>query len=125
MIWRITKKNFIITSKFIVGTLLIILLKVIITWLQIDRYAMKLDAYNFCVQKNEENLGDVYVYSEIQSVAVKPPEIMSIFSQGTTGELGDHVGIMMEGRLVMVRTRQEFLENDLEKIYLDYMQEVV
>ena len=28
-------------------------------------------------------------------------------------------------RLVMLRTRGEFLEEDLEKIYLDYMQEAV
>jgi len=40
-------------------------------------------------------------------------------------EIADHVGIMKEGRLVMVRTREEFLEEDLEKIYLEYMQEAV
>jgi len=39
--------------------------------------------------------------------------------------VADRVGIMKEGRLVMVRTREEFLEEDLEKIYLDYMQEAV
>jgi len=39
--------------------------------------------------------------------------------------IADRVGIMKEGRLVMVRTRDEFLEEDLEKIYLDYMQETV
>ncbi len=37
--------------------------------------------------------------------------------------VADRVGIMKEGRLVMMRTREEFLEEDLEKIYLDYMQE--
>jgi ABC-2 type transport system ATP-binding protein len=37
--------------------------------------------------------------------------------------VADRVGIMKEGRLVMMRTRDEFLEEDLEKIYLDYMQE--
>lgn len=37
--------------------------------------------------------------------------------------LADRVGIMKEGRLVMMRTREEFLEEDLEKVYLDYMQE--
>jgi ABC-2 type transport system ATP-binding protein len=37
--------------------------------------------------------------------------------------IADRVGIMKEGRLVMLRTREEFLEEDLEKIYLDYMQE--
>lgn len=40
-------------------------------------------------------------------------------------EIADRVGIMKEGRLVMLRTREEFLEDDLERIYLDYMQEAV
>lgn len=40
-------------------------------------------------------------------------------------EIADRVGIMKEGRLVMLRDREEFLEEDLEKIYLDYMQEAV
>jgi len=40
-------------------------------------------------------------------------------------DIADHVGIMKEGRLVMMRSRDEFLEDDLEKIYLDYMQEAV
>lgn len=39
--------------------------------------------------------------------------------------IADRVGIMKEGRLVMERTREEFLEEDLEKIYLNYMQEAV
>lgn len=40
-------------------------------------------------------------------------------------EIADHVGIMKEGRLVMLRNREQFLEDDLEKIYLEYMQEAV
>ncbi len=40
-------------------------------------------------------------------------------------EIADHVGIMKEGRLVMLRSREEFLEDDLEKVYLEYMQEAV
>jgi len=39
--------------------------------------------------------------------------------------IADKVGIMKEGRLVMVRNRKEFLDDDLEKIYMDYMQEMV
>ena len=42
-----------------------------------------------------------------------------------TKTIADRVGIMKEGRLVMLRTREEFLEEDLEKIYIDYMQEAV
>jgi ABC-2 type transport system ATP-binding protein len=40
-------------------------------------------------------------------------------------EIADRVGIMKEGRLVMLRNREELLEDDLEKIYLEYMQEAV
>lgn len=39
--------------------------------------------------------------------------------------IADRVGIMKEGRLVMLRTREEFLQDDLERIYLDYMQEAI
>jgi ABC-2 type transport system ATP-binding protein len=36
-------------------------------------------------------------------------------------EIGDRVGIMKEGRLVMERTRAELQVEDLVKIYIDYM----
>ena len=37
-------------------------------------------------------------------------------------EIADKVGIMKEGRLAILRTREQLSEDDLEKIYLDYMQ---
>ena len=36
-------------------------------------------------------------------------------------ELADYVGIMKHGRMVKQLTREEFLEEDLEKMYLEYM----
>jgi ABC-2 type transport system ATP-binding protein len=39
--------------------------------------------------------------------------------------VADRVGIMKEGRLAMVRTREQFMYDDLERIYLDYMQQAV
>jgi ABC-2 type transport system ATP-binding protein len=39
--------------------------------------------------------------------------------------IADRVGIMKEGRLVMERSRDEFLRDDLNKIYMDYMEEMV
>ena len=39
--------------------------------------------------------------------------------------IADRVGIMKEGRMVMLRTRAQFQEDDLEQIYLDYMQQAV
>jgi ABC-2 type transport system ATP-binding protein len=37
-------------------------------------------------------------------------------------EIGDRVGIMREGRLVMERTRAELQNEDLNRIYIDYME---
>jgi len=39
--------------------------------------------------------------------------------------VADRVAIMKEGRIVMERTREEFVQDDLEKIYLQYMQGMV
>jgi ABC-2 type transport system ATP-binding protein len=39
--------------------------------------------------------------------------------------VADRVGIMKEGKLVMLRTREQFLLDDLEQIYLNYMQEPI
>ena len=36
-------------------------------------------------------------------------------------EIADRVGIMKEGHLVMVKTQEELEEEDLERVYLDYM----
>ncbi len=36
-------------------------------------------------------------------------------------ELADEVGIMKQGRMVKQLTRKEFLQEDLEKLYLEYM----
>ena len=37
-------------------------------------------------------------------------------------EIGDRVGIMREGRLVMERTREELRNEDLNRLYIDYME---
>ena len=36
-------------------------------------------------------------------------------------EIDDYIGIMRQGRMVKQLTRQEFLSEDLEKLYLEYM----
>ena len=37
-------------------------------------------------------------------------------------EIGDRVGIMKEGRLVMERTRAGLMDEDLNRLYIDYME---
>ena len=40
-------------------------------------------------------------------------------------DIANRIGIMKEGRLVLERTREEIEKEDLEKIYLKYMQETI
>jgi len=47
--------------------------------------------------------------------------LMSTHDIFRSKEIGDRVGIMKEGRLVMERTREELQYEDLVKIYIDYM----
>jgi ABC-2 type transport system ATP-binding protein len=38
-------------------------------------------------------------------------------------EVADQIGIMKEGRLVMLKNKAEFLSTNLKNIYLNYMRE--
>lgn len=48
--------------------------------------------------------------------------LMSTHDIFRSKEIADRVGIMKEGKLVMQRTREELAQEDLQKLYLDYMQ---
>lgn len=48
--------------------------------------------------------------------------LMSTHDIFRSKEVADRVGIMKEGKLVMQRTREELAHEDLQKLYLDYME---
>jgi len=118
MIWLVTKKEFyqnLITFRFIVGTILMILLVVIISWIQIEEYYLKMEAYNYSLQQNETYLKNVYVYSEIRSIAIKPPEIMSIFCGGVSKKLDGIAEIMRQE--VPFQTAAYLMDNPLLRLF--------
>ena len=48
--------------------------------------------------------------------------LMSTHDIFRSKEIADRVGIMKEGKVVMQRTRQELAHEDLQRLYLDYME---
>jgi ABC-2 type transport system ATP-binding protein len=48
--------------------------------------------------------------------------LMSTHDIFRSKEIADRVGIMKEGKMVMQRTRQELAHEDLQRVYLDYME---
>ena len=118
MLWHIIKKEFyqnLITARFIVGTILTIVLVVIITLILIEEYNLKNESYNNNLQQNENHLKDVYVYSEIESRAVKPPEILSIFHGGISRKLGNLVYVRRQE--TPYQASDDVMDNPLLKIF--------
>ena len=99
MLWHIIKKEFyqnLITARFIVGTTITIILVIVISLILINDYRIRYNAYNDHIQTNEQNFEEYYVYSEIESRAAKPPEILSIFCNGVSRKLGNVVKIQRQ-----------------------------
>jgi ABC-2 type transport system ATP-binding protein len=48
--------------------------------------------------------------------------LMSTHDVFRAKEIGDRVGIMREGRLVLERTHEELRHEDLNRIYIDFME---
>ena len=93
----------------------------------VERIAMIKDAPNILLDEPTSGL-DPKAASEFLKILKGLKEegkaiFMSTHDIFRAKMVADRVGIMKEGRLVMLRTREEFMEEDLEKIYLDYMQE--
>ncbi len=96
MLWHIIKKEFhqnIITSRFIIGTLLCIIFMIAVKITLLDEQRMMIDAYNRKSTENENNLKEFYVYSTITTEALKPPEPLAIFHEGVSKKLGGVVTI--------------------------------
>ncbi|MCK5147469.1 ABC transporter ATP-binding protein [bacterium] len=85
------------------------------------------DAENILLDEPTSGL-DPKAAAEFQNMLLRLKEqgkaiFMSTHDIFRAKAVADRVGIMKEGRLVMLRTREQFLEENLEKVYLEYMQE--
>ena len=96
MFWQIIKKEFhqnIITSRFIIGTMLCIIFMIAVKITLLDEQKMMIDAYNRKSTENENNFKKFYVYSTITTEALKPPEPLAIFHEGVSKKLGGVITI--------------------------------
>jgi ABC-type transport system involved in multi-copper enzyme maturation permease subunit len=94
MVWTIAKKEFhdnLFTFRFSFGSLILILLVLAITLASIKNYKDLNKEYMFSIQEAEKKLKENRVYSTIEYVAIKPPEILSILNIGVTNRLGNLV----------------------------------
>jgi ABC-type transport system involved in multi-copper enzyme maturation permease subunit len=91
MIWKITKKEFLLnlmTFKFTVGTILCVILVSFFVPVLAKDYQRRLKEYNENITANEAELRKVMVYKNILPTVYRPPNVLSVFSEGVEKRLG-------------------------------------
>lgn len=100
MIWNIAKKDFLLnlmTFKFAVGTTLCVVLMALFMPVLASDYQQRLKTYNTNVADNEDELRKVMVYKNIIPTVYRPPNVLSIFSEGVEKRLGTSAKIWHMG----------------------------
>jgi ABC-type transport system involved in multi-copper enzyme maturation permease subunit len=96
MIWKIAKKEFLLnlmTFKFAVGTILCVVLMVVFMPVLIREYQKRLGQYSVDVAANEAELRKVKVFRSITPTIYRPPNVLSVFSEGLEKRLGNSAEI--------------------------------
>jgi ABC-type transport system involved in multi-copper enzyme maturation permease subunit len=91
MIWKIARKEFLLslmTFKFTIGTILCAALVSVFVPVLARDYQQRLEEYNQNVAANEAELRNVMVNKNIQPTVYRPPNVLSIFSEGVEKRLG-------------------------------------
>ncbi len=91
MIWKIAKKEFLLnlmTFKFTVGTILCVILVSVFVPVLAKDYQRRLKEYNENITANEAELRKVMVYKNILPTVYRPPNVLSVFSEGVEKRLG-------------------------------------
>ena len=100
MIWKITKKEFLLnlmTFKFTVGTILCVVLMSVFMPVLVNDYQLRLQEYNENVTDTQADLRTAKVYMNINMggryMVHRPPSILSVFSKGVENQLASSVKI--------------------------------
>ena len=115
MIWKIARKEFLlnlVSARFIIGFLLCLFLIPFTVTVNIDDYDSRMRVYR--VDKaNAENSFKVRVYSQLRPEIVKPPQPLSIFCRGISGNVGNRVKIWLGDKPLFATGKAAIRDNPL------------
>jgi len=98
MIWKIAQKEFLlnlVSARFVIGFLLCLFLIPFTVTVNIDDYDSRMRIYSVDKANAENSFKNVRVYSLLRPEIVKPPEPLSIFCRGISGNVGNRVKIWL------------------------------
>ena len=96
MVLKIAKKEFLLnlmTFKFAVGAILCVVLIAVFASILLKDYEHRLENYNQAVADNTAELRRARVYKNVSPIVRRPPEVLSIFSEGFEKRLSNAVRI--------------------------------
>ncbi|MBN1506701.1 MAG: ABC transporter permease subunit [Sedimentisphaerales bacterium] len=96
MTWKIAAREFLLnlmTFKFVVGTILCIVLVAVFVPVLAEDYRQRLRQYDERVADNEARLRQVKAYRVLTPTVYRRPQVLSVFSQGMEKRLGDSARI--------------------------------
>ncbi len=99
MIWKIAKKEFLLnlmTFKFAVGTIVCLVLMAVFMPILAKDYEERLKTYNGNVTRIEAELRKVKVYKNITPTVYRPPNVLSVFSEGLEKRVGNSATIELD-----------------------------
>lgn len=89
MIWLVAKKEFhahLISLRFTTGSVILLALAALFTFVLVDKYSARQDSYNQLVARNNEELQGVMTYQNLRPTVFRAPEPLAIFSAGLSGD---------------------------------------
>ena len=98
MILQIAKKDFLnnlLSARFIIGFILCLVLIPFSILINVSDFRDQADQYRIDRDAADKGIKEVRVYSALRPEIVIPPEPLSIFSQGITGQVGNRVKIRL------------------------------
>jgi len=96
MMWTIVKKEFLsnfLSYKFAVGLMLSVVLMALSAYVLTSDYEERLGNYNLEVAEHKKELGEIKTYSFFRVQLDKPPQVLSILSEGLEKQVGTTVGV--------------------------------
>jgi ABC-type transport system involved in multi-copper enzyme maturation permease subunit len=115
MFWQFAKKDLytnLVTSRFVLGFLLCLFLVPFTMVVSINDYTGQMRAYEMD-KKNAEAIGKVRVYSALRPQIVRPPEPLSIFSNGISSQVGKRVTLLLGEKPMLAGGSGSVRENPL------------
>jgi len=114
MVFLIARKEFLnnlLTTRFVIGFLLCLVLIPFSLLVNIDDYREKAKLYQMDRDAAEARLKSIRVFSGLRPEIVMPPEPLSLFSRGITGQVGNRVKILLGEKPLLAEGRAATRDN--------------